>query len=167
MQQQIILETPLGRMRLRAEDGAVTGLDFAAPACREPDLSAALPAAEAAAPPLREAVHWTERYFRGEDPGPVPPLRPAGTAFQQRVWSLAAAIPRGETRSYGALAGALGSSARAVGQALGQNPILLLIPCHRVLGADGRLVGYAAGLERKAFLLDLEARAHRSFPPER
>lgn len=157
MRDTAFLDTPLGRMILRTEDGAVTLLDFAP---GEADPPPAVP--REAAAPLPAAADWVRRYFLGEDPGPAPPLRPAGTAFQRRVWALTAAIPRGETRSYGALAAALGSSARAVGGALGRNPILLMIPCHRVLGADGRLTGFAGGLERKAFLLALEAQGRNA-----
>lgn len=87
------------------------------------------------------------------------PLAPRGTAFQRRVWDALLAIPYGETRTYGELAAALGSSARAVGSAVGKNPVSVIIPCHRVLGAGGSLTGYAGGLDRKRALLALE-RAH-------
>ena len=84
-------------------------------------------------------------------------MAPRGTAFQRRVWDALLAIPYGETRTYGELAAALRSSPRAVGSAVGKNPISVIIPCHRVLGADGSLTGYAGGLDRKRALLELEA----------
>jgi len=85
-------------------------------------------------------------------------IRPAGDEFQRRVWELLRTIPYGETRSYGQLARELGDPALAqeVGAANARNPLSIVVPCHRVVGADGRLVGYAGGVERKAFLLDLE-----------
>ena len=107
--------------------------------------------------------HGWPRILPGSSPlPPLPPLAPEGTAFQRRVWKLLQAIPYGSTTTYGTLAWELGlspASARAVGSAVGHNPISILIPCHRVLGADGRLTGYAGGLERKRFLLELEQRA--------
>ena len=147
----LVLPSPLGQIRLRAEGGALRSLQF--------DGGEALP--EMPADPadqtvLEAAAAWVARYFRGEEPGPTPPLLPAGTEFQRRVWALTASVPRGETRSYGELARALGSSPRAVGAALARNPILLMIPCHRVLGQGGRLTGFAAGLPRKQALLRLE-----------
>ena len=88
------------------------------------------------------------------------PLAPRGNAFQCKVWAQLALIPYGQTRSYGQLAVLLGDPglARAVGAANGQNPISIIVPCHRVVGSDGKLTGYAGGLERKAFLLELETR---------
>lgn len=99
--------------------------------------------------------HWLDAYFAGS---PIPadfPISPAGTAFQQRVWQLLPAIPYGETTTYGAVARQLGEkmSAQAVGQAVGKNPIAILIPCHRCLGAKGQMTGYAWGIGRKQWLL--------------
>lgn len=111
---------------------------------------------------LAAARAWLERYFAGEDPGPPPPLAPAGTAFQQRVREQLLAIPRGSTRTYGEISRAIEAdtgrraSARAVGGAVGRNPISVLVPCHRVVGADGSVVGYAGGAGRKMRLLRLE-----------
>jgi O-6-methylguanine DNA methyltransferase len=106
--------------------------------------------------PCAVTVSTLERYFAGEIDA-IADLRadPGGTAFQQRVWGALREIPAGQTRSYRDLAAAIGepSAIRAVGAANGQNPIPLVIPCHRVIGADGRLVGYGGGLERKAWLL--------------
>jgi methylated-DNA-[protein]-cysteine S-methyltransferase len=95
-------------------------------------------------------------YFRGERQHFALPLAPRGSEFQQRVWSALRRIPFGETRTYGALARELGSSARAVGRANATNPICLLIPCHRVIGADGSLTGFAFGEDIKRRLLELE-----------
>ena len=111
---------------------------------------------------LSAARAWLERYFAGEDPGAPPPLAPAGTAFQQRVREQLLAIPRGSTRTYGEISRAIETdtgrraSARAVGGAVGRNPISVLVPCHRVVGADGSVVGYAGGAGRKMRLLRLE-----------
>ena len=111
---------------------------------------------------LAAARTWLERYFAGEDPGPPPPLAPAATAFQRRVREQLLAIPRGVTRTYGEISQAIEAdigrraSARAVGGAVGRNPISVLVPCHRVVGADGAVVGYAGGTDRKIRLLRLE-----------
>jgi len=105
-----------------------------------------------------DAIRQLDEYFRGERTRFELPLAPRGDAFQQSVWALLQRIPYGDTRSYGQLAAELGDSrlARDVGVANARNPIAVIVPCHRVIGADGRLVGYAGGLERKRFLLDLE-----------
>jgi methylated-DNA-[protein]-cysteine S-methyltransferase len=104
-------------------------------------------------------------YFAGERTVFDLALRPAGNEFQRAVWDLLTGIPYGETRCYGDLARALGdrSLAQAVGAANGRNPLSIVVPCHRVIGADGTLVGYAGGLHRKRFLLDLEQRGERLF----
>ena len=114
-------------------------------------------------PVLAAAAEWLELYFSGKEPDFLPPLRPEGTAFQKCVWGILLEIPYGETKTYGEIArqaaereGRERMSAQAAGQAAGRNPIALMIPCHRVVGAGGRLTGYAAGVERKAWLLDLE-----------
>lgn len=101
-----------------------------------------------------------EEYFAGERRAFDLPLAPKGTAFQQKVWRALTEIPYGETRTYGEIAAAIGNpkAARAVGMANNKNPIGILIPCHRVIGADGKLVGYAGGMEKKAFLLELETK---------
>ena len=105
---------------------------------------------------------WLDRYFAGEDPGEPPALAPRGTDFQQRVWARLRAIPRGQTRAYGQIADAVEAeighrcSARAVGGAVGRNPISVIVPCHRVVGADGSLTGYAGGTDRKMRMLRLE-----------
>lgn len=114
---------------------------------RVPDLAAA-------------AVRQFTEYFACERSDFDLPLAPRGTPFQHEVWSQLPAIPAGVTRSYGQVAAALGrpSASRAVGAANGQNPLIIVVPCHRVIGADGTLTGYGAGIERKRWLLDHESR---------
>ncbi len=144
-----LISTPLGPMLLRERDGAVTGLRFAGAG----EKITQPPESELA----KRTDEWLRLYFAGENPAPALPLEPQGTVFQRRVWQAACSIPYGETRSYGELAKQIGcGSARAVGAALGRNPIWILIPCHRVIGSGGALTGYAGGLERKAALLALE-----------
>lgn len=114
-------------------------------------------------PVFEETRRWLARYFAGDDPGFVPALRPRGSEFQLAVWRQLLAIRWGETRSYGEVARAVAAelgrgrmSAQAVGGAVGRNPLCLVVPCHRVVGADGGLVGYGPGLWRKRWLLDHE-----------
>ncbi len=140
------IETPIGPLTLEADENAVTAIRFSAGGAQ--DASPLLDAAEAQ---LRE-------YFAGARRTFDLPLAPHGTAFQQRVWAALRAIPYGETRTYGELAAAIGnpSASRAVGMANHRNPIPIIIPCHRVIGANGTLTGYAGGLEIKRRLLALE-----------
>lgn len=140
------IETPIGPLTLQADEAAVTAIRFGAGGAQ--DTSPLLDAAEAQ---LRE-------YFAGALRTFDLPLAPHGTAFQQRVWAALRAIPYGETRTYGELAAAIGSpnASRAVGMANHRNPISIVIPCHRVIGANGTLTGYAGGLEVKRKLLALE-----------
>lgn len=150
-----VFESPLGEILLTSDGQALTGLDFREDAqAREtvPDD-----------PVLLESLRWLTDYFSGKQPDFLPPLHPAGTAFQLRVWTRLLSIPYGQVVSYGAIAAEIAMergiprmSAQAVGQAVGRNPIALMIPCHRVIGSGGALVGYAAGLNRKEALLRLE-----------
>lgn len=151
-------ESPLGPMTLAARGEALTGVWFDGQ--RHDRLGLDPEARPGDSPVLRQTAAWLDAYFQGRDPGPLPPLAPRGTPFQLRVWTLLGQIPRGKTLSYGALAARLGlpaGASRAVGGAVGRNPVSILIPCHRVLGVGGSLTGYAGGLERKRFLLALEA----------
>ena len=108
-------------------------------------------------PIFAEVRQWLDDYFAGKRPRNVPRLNPSGTAFQRRVWQSLFTIFYGQTKTYGEIARMVGcKSARAVGQAIGYNPIALIIPCHRVVGANGTLGGYAYGLNRKKQLLQLE-----------
>ena len=148
--------SPLGILRLTGEGECLTGVHFPEGRCRPNAWGT-----EGETPVLAEARRWLERYFAGEEPGPIPPIRPEGTAFQQAVWEILRSIPYGETMTYGAIAAALQSrgrraSAQAVGQAVGRNPVNILVPCHRVLGAKQAITGYGGGLWRKEFLLQLE-----------
>ena len=139
-------DSPAGPLTLESDGTALTGLSFGP--CEKPILPLPL---------FDDAFAWLDVYFEGRDPGPTPPLNPTGTVFQQRVWAELVKVPFGETVSYGALAGAAGcGSPRAVGQAVHRNPIAILIPCHRVIGADGSLTGFAGGLDIKRRLLTLE-----------
>ena len=138
--------SPVGPLTLVSNGMALTGLYFGPPSESRTCL-----------PLFQDAFAWLDIFFAGHDPGPTPPLAPGGTAFQQRVWRQLGNIPFGATMSYGAVAQAVGcGSARAVGQAVHRNPIALMIPCHRVIGADGRLTGFAGGLDVKRRLLILE-----------
>ena len=107
---------------------------------------------------LPDATRQLEEYVAGQRQAFNLPLAPSGTEFQRRVWAALAEIPYGETRSYGQIATAIGQpgASRAVGMANGRNPVSVVVPCHRVVGASGSLTGYAGGPERKQFLLDLE-----------
>lgn len=142
--------SPIGWIRLEAEDEALTGLCFAA---KEGAAAAPLPGI------LRDALRQLDQYFRGRRTKFELALRPAGTPFQRDVWKALARISFGETSTYKAVAAAIGRPAavRAVGAANGGNPISIIIPCHRVIGADGRLTGYGGGLDRKEWLLRHES----------
>ena len=158
--------SPLGGMLLAADDAGLTGAWFEG----QKYFAAGLPEErlEQETPVLAEAARWLDAYFAGEVPDCPPPLHPAGSAFRQAVWKALLRIPYGQTTTYGAIARQLAEqrvgtrvSARAVGGAVGHNPISVIVPCHRVVGANGSLTGYAGGIERKVRLLELEgARTH-------
>ena len=151
-------DSPLGGILLASDGEALTGLWFDGQRYFAAGLAPAH--AERSLPVLDEARRWLDLYFSGRDPGFTPPLSPRGTAFRRAVWDALRTIPYGDTRTYGALARRVGGrtgGARAVGAAVGRNPISLIVPCHRVIGADGGLTGYAGGLWRKARLLEMEA----------
>ena len=107
---------------------------------------------------IKEAYRQLSEYLIGERKSFDLPLNPRGTVFQQQVWKVLCDIPYGETRSYKQIAEAIGNpkAVRAVGMANNRNPLLIVVPCHRVIGANGKLVGYGAGIEKKEFLLKLE-----------
>ena len=147
--------SPLGPILLAADETGLTGLWFAGqkyfPSFLGVDYQ------EKETPVLTETARWLDVYFSGKDPDILPPLHPQGSPFRQAVWNILLTIPRGQTMTYGEIARRLGvHSAQAVGGAVGHNPISILIPCHRVVGSDGSLTGYAGGVERKARLLQLE-----------
>lgn len=147
--------SPLGPILLAADETGLTGLWFEGQKYF-PSFSG-VEYQEKETPVLTETVRWLDVYFSGKDPGFLPPLHPQGSPFRQTVWDILLTIPRGQTMTYGEIARRLGvRSAQAVGGAVGNNPISILIPCHRVVGSDGSLTGYAGGVERKARLLQLE-----------
>ena len=149
--------SPLGKIILMSDGTALTELDFAEGV---PEASAVHTQKDL--PVFREVCRWLDVYFTGRDPGALPPLAPHGTAFQQAVWKVLRGIPYGTTTTYGGIAARIAAarggrmSAQAVGGAVGRNPISIIIPCHRVIGADGNLTGYAGGLDKKEYLLRLE-----------
>ena len=148
-------ESPLGSILLAADGVGLTGLWFVGqkyfPSFSEEE------ALEEETPVLAEAIRWLNVYFSGASPDFLPPLHPQGSSFRQAVWNVLLTIPRGQTMTYGEIARRLNvHSAQAVGGAVGHNPVSILIPCHRVVGSDGSLTGYAGGLARKEWLLHLE-----------
>lgn len=154
-------DSPLGGILLAADEVGLTGLWFDGAKYFAAGLDPAYRAE--AAPALLQAKRWLDIYFNGQEPDFTPPLHPCGSAFRQEVWALLRQIPYGQTTTYGALAARLAAerglakmSAQAVGGAVGHNPISLIIPCHRVVGTDGSLTGYAGGIDKKARLLALE-----------
>ena len=155
-------QSPLGGITLASDGEALTGLWFdgqkhfaatlSANTSENPDL-----------PVFRQTRLWLDSYFGGEIPDFTPKLRRLGSDFRKQVWQKLLKIPYGHTATYGEIARAIARenglermSALAVGNAVGHNPLALIIPCHRVLGSDGSLTGYAAGTDKKAFLLELE-----------
>ena len=154
-------DSPLGSITLTADSAALTGLwfdgqrhfaDTLAPVQEEKPL-----------PVFNEVKRWLDVYFRGKAPGFTPPLNMMGSPFRRAVWEILLTIPFGKTMTYGEIAHILAMqkglrrmSAQAVGGAVGHNPVSLIVPCHRVIGANGNLTGYGGGLERKVRLLELE-----------
>lgn len=149
-------DSSLGELLLFSDGTALTGLYFSGywPDCET--IPEKLPVFD-------HVRAWLDAYFRGEDPKVAFALAPKGTPFQKIVWEILLTIPKGQTRSYGDIAremalrtGKEKMSSQAVGQAVGRNPISIIIPCHRVVGARGQLTGYASGLDRKLWLLNHE-----------
>ena len=154
-------DSPLGGITITSDGEALTGLWFdgqkgladAAADCREGN----------ALPVIRQTIAWLDLYFSGKTPDFTPPLCLKTTAFRRTVLDIVRTIPYGKTMTYGEIAeilakrkGSAKMSAQVVGQAVGQNPISIIIPCHRVVGAGGKLTGYAGGLDKKEALLALE-----------
>ena len=152
--------SPLGEMTLVSDGTALVGLYFDGQKYAAEGLDATR--TQKNLPVFEEARRWLDVYFSGRKPDFTPPTAPAGTAFQQSVWEILRTIPYGETTTYGAIAQRIEQntgcrmSAQAVGGAVGRNPISILIPCHRVIGADGSVTGYAGGLDKKESLLRIE-----------
>ena len=157
------ISTPVGRLRLAGDDEGLRGISFQN-RFRPVEIAED---SERAREPFREVIAQLEGYFAGDRRGFDLPLAPEGTPFQREVWSALREIPYGETRSYGEVARRLGRSnaSRAVGAANGRNPIPIIIPCHRVIGADGSLTGFGGGLEIKRRLLELEAGGRQARVP--
>lgn len=159
--------SPLGDILLASDGENLTGLWFQG----QRYFASTLPGdhEEKDVPAFAAVREWLDIYFSGRDPGFTPPLSFSATDFRKQVWDRLLMIPYGETVTYGEIAaqiarenGEPGMSAQAVGGAVGRNPIALIIPCHRVIGADGSLTGYAGGLERKQALLEMEREGIRS-----
>jgi len=151
-----LMDSPVGDLRIVEQDGAITAIEFSP--FREAD-GRPRGARDDAHPVLVETKRQLAAYFDRDLKEFDLPLAPRGTTWQQSVWEQLVAISYGETASYGQIAARLGKSnaaSRAVGLANGSNPIPIVIPCHRVIGADGTLTGYAGGIERKQALLELE-----------
>ena len=154
-------DSPLGEILLAGTGEGLTGLWFAGQKYFAQGLPGdAAPGEDAV---LAQTCRWLDRYFAGEDPGPLPPLALRGTPFRREVWDILLTIPRGEVLTYGDIAARLAQSrgiahfsAQAVGGAVGHNEISIIIPCHRVVGTNGSLTGYAGGIEKKIKLLELE-----------
>ena len=154
-------DSPLGGMTMASDGQALVGLWF--------DRQRFTGAERACQPETRrlpvfvETCRWLDNYFSGRVPEGTPPLSLCGTPFRRAVWEMLLTIPYGRTKTYGELAAGIARqrgverlSAQAVGGAVGHNPIAIIVPCHRVIGADGSLTGYAAGLDKKQYLLQLE-----------
>lgn len=158
--------SPLGEILLAADETGLTGLWFEGQkyfACGLDDEPQ-----EKELPVFEKAKEWLDEYFEGKEPDISVPLHFIGTEFQKQVWRLLCSIPYGQTMTYGEIAARLAeakdgsrSSARAVGGAAGRNKISLLVPCHRAVGRNGSLTGYAGGVDKKERLLELERTAKR------
>lgn len=154
-------DSPLGGILLAADEMGLTGLWFDG----QKYFAHGLPAerSERNTHALSEAKRWLDVYFTGQEPDFMPPLHPVGSAFRQAVWEILLQIPYGQTTTYGEIARQLAEqqgveqmSAQAVGGAVGHNEISIIIPCHRVVGTNGSLTGYAGGVNKKVKLLQLE-----------
>ena len=169
-------DSPIGRFLLTARDGALTGLwiegqKYFLGALKKEELTEG-----GDLQVLRDAKRWLDRYFAGEKPAIQElPLKPEGSDFRRQVWDILCRIPYGQVTTYREIAGEIAGSrgldhmsSQAVGGAVGHNPISVIIPCHRVVGTDGSLTGYAGGMDRKIKLLELEgADMGRLFVPKK
>lgn len=154
-------DSPLGKMLLAADSAGLTGVWFDGEKYFAYHL--ATPHEEKDTPFLQQTKRWLDLYFNGKEPDFAVPLHFTGTDFQNEVWHLLCTIPYGQTTTYGEIAkriaaqrGLARMSAQAVGGAVGRNEISIIVPCHRVIGSNGSLTGYAAGLDKKIKLLSLE-----------
>jgi len=154
-------DSPLGRMIMAGDGNTLTGLWFEG----QKHISSPLPpeCPERYLPVFEETARWLDLYFGGVIPDFTPALNLKGTAFRKAVWKILLTIPYGRTMTYGEIADRIAGetgggrmSARAVGGAVGHNPVSLIVPCHRVIGSDGRMTGYAGGIDKKVRLLRME-----------
>ena len=154
----LLASSPLGTLILAENNGGLSGVWFEDHRYFPTDATLGERVQPGDNAVLDAAALQLGEYLAGERSAFDLPLNPAGTPKQKAVWDILLAIPAGEVTSYGAIAAELGKpkAAQSVGQAVGHNPLTMIVPCHRVLGADGSMTGYAGGLERKRFLLDLE-----------
>ena len=151
MKNSFYYDTKIGRIEIEENGEAITKIDYV-----QKDIEETANGKQTEL--IKEAVKQLNEYFEGKRSIFDLPLAPEGTEFQNKVWNALREIPFGETKSYGEIARIIGNekASRAVGMANNKNPIMIVIPCHRVIGANGKLVGYAAGLEVKEMLLNLE-----------
>lgn len=161
MQYTTTYQSPLGELFMAADDTGLTGIWFDGGKYYAEGLETGHEEKEI--PALEMAKRWLDSYFAGKEPDFMPPLHMIGSPFRLSVWKYLLEIPYGETTTYGEIArkiamekGIERMSAQAVGGAVGHNPISIIVPCHRVIGADGGLTGYAGGLDKKVRLLTLE-----------
>jgi methylated-DNA-[protein]-cysteine S-methyltransferase len=155
-----VVPSPIGPLTVVREDDALVRLAMSPPARLDPEALG-----ESSDEGFDDVVRQLNEYFAAERTAFDLPLRPVGSEFELAVWGQLTHIPYGATRTYGYVAKAVGEpgGAQAVGAANGRNPLAIVVPCHRVIGADGSLVGFGGGLPRKRFLLDLEQRGDRLF----
>ena len=165
-------QSPMGDILLAADEIGLTGLWFVGQKYFANILPDEHIVRETSI--LAEAKRWLDVYFSGEEPNFTPPLHPIGSAFRQDVWQILLQIPYGQTTTYGEIARQLSKkhgiahmSAQAVGGAVGHNEVSIIIPCHRVVGTNGSLTGYAGGIDKKIRLLELENRYDKIFIPKR
>ena len=154
-------DSPLGAILLAADETGLTGLWFEGQKFFARDLPAEC--VEQNTPALSEVKRWLDIYFTGKEPDFMPPLHPIGSAFRRSVWDILLRIPYGQTTTYGEIERQLAEkqgrpriAAQAVGGAVGHNKISIIIPCHRVVGTNGSLTGYAGGIDKKVKLLEWE-----------
>ena len=156
-------DSPLGGITLASDGEALTGLWLEGQKHFGSTLGS-LASLPAQLPVFDDTRRWLDIYFSSHEPDFTPPLSLQGTPFQRRVWEALLAIPYGQTVTYGELAHQLGCrSAQAIGGAVGRNPIAIIVPCHRIVGTNGSLTGYAGGLDRKRALLQLEQKIYFAF----
>ena len=152
-------KSPIGDLIITSNEVGITGLRFKGRSEKEELCSKKYKEAST----IKDAKKWLDIYFSGENPEFIPAINPAGTEFQKLVWKMLLEIPYGKTTTYGEIARKIAEiknvsqmSAQAVGGAVGKNPIVIIIPCHRVVGKNGNMTGYAYGIDKKIALLELE-----------